>query len=164
MTALTGEDLLGWLDDTTRRWMELVDSHAEVLAFPCDVRETQNVGQLLQHVVAVELRYAERLADRPATDYDNIPYDSGAAIGAVHAQAMERVRQLLARDDEFWDGETQFPTRSAGAMQASRRTILVHLAMHSIRHYAQLATLVRQHGVKPDWFMDYLFQSARAAS
>jgi hypothetical protein len=29
--------------------------------------------------------------------------------------------------------------------------------LHGIRHYAQLATLVRQQGVKPDWQMDYLF-------
>ena len=41
--------------------------------------------------------------------------------------------------------------------RATRRTILVHLAMHGIRHYAQLATIVRQQGVKPDWGMDYLF-------
>jgi hypothetical protein len=35
--------------------------------------------------------------------------------------------------------------------------------MHGIRHYAQLATLVRQHGVAPDWPMDYLFMGARRA-
>ncbi len=34
---------------------------------------------------------------------------------------------------------------------------------HGIRHYAQLATLVRQHGVTPDWPMDYLFMGARRA-
>jgi uncharacterized damage-inducible protein DinB len=29
--------------------------------------------------------------------------------------------------------------------------------LHSIRHYAQLATLVRQHGYKPTLPGDYLF-------
>jgi len=31
--------------------------------------------------------------------------------------------------------------------------------MHSIRHYAQLATLARQNGFKPDWPMDYLYMN-----
>ncbi len=42
-------------------------------------------------------------------------------------------------------------------MQATRRSELVHTLMHSIRHYARLATLVRQHGIQPDWAMDYMF-------
>lgn len=48
-----------------------------------------------------------------------------------------------------------------GVLRASRKTILVHALMHSIRHYAQLATLVRQHGVKPDWQMDYLLMGTQ---
>jgi len=28
--------------------------------------------------------------------------------------------------------------------------------LHAVRHYAQLATLARHHGVKPDWPMDIL--------
>ena len=163
MLALTGEDLLSWLDDTTSRWTSLIDAHPQVLGFPCDVRETENVAQLLQHIVAVELRYAERLADRPETDYSNIPYSSTADIAATHRQAMGLLQPLLARDDTFWNESIQFVTRSAGTVQATRRTVLVHLAMHAIRHYAQLATLVRQHGVKPDWFMDYLFHVAKPA-
>ncbi len=51
----------------------------------------------------------------------------------------------------------ELPTRSAGVVLVARRAVLVHLAMHAIRHYAQLATLVRQNGVKPGWAMDYLF-------
>jgi uncharacterized damage-inducible protein DinB len=36
----------------------------------------------------------------------------------------------------------------------------VHLTLHSMRHYAQLATLVRQQGFKTTWPMDYLFTAA----
>lgn len=161
MVALTGAELLAWLDDTSSRWAQLFNAHPEALVLPCDVRETHKVGELLQHIVAVELRYAERLAERPATDYDRIPHDSGTAIATVHAQAMDLVRPLLARDDAFWGEDISFTTRSAGTLRASRRTVLVHLAMHSIRHYAQLATLVRQNGVQPGWMMDYLFQTAK---
>jgi uncharacterized damage-inducible protein DinB len=34
--------------------------------------------------------------------------------------------------------------------------IYFHLLTHSIRHYAQLATLLRHHEIASDWMMDYL--------
>ena len=43
-----------------------------------------------------------------------------------------------------------------GLARASRKTVFFHAMMHSIRHYAQLATLVRQHGFKTSFPMDYL--------
>jgi len=41
--------------------------------------------------------------------------------------------------------------------------VLFHALLHGIRHYAQLATLVRQHGIKPEWPMDYLFMGMERA-
>jgi uncharacterized damage-inducible protein DinB len=43
-----------------------------------------------------------------------------------------------------------------GPARSNRKTILFHALLHGIRHYAQLATLVRQCGVQPGWHMDYL--------
>ena len=67
---LEGQDLIAWLDRTSDRWRDLLTSHPEALKFPCDIRETKNVGGLLHHVVAVELRYAERLCELTETPYD----------------------------------------------------------------------------------------------
>lgn len=163
MTALTVDELLAWLDQTSNGWRGLVQRHPEALTFPCSTRETQNVAELLQHIVAVELRYAERLRDLPETSYDQIAFDSADAIFATHARAMDLLQPLLGRDAAFWDGTIEFMTRSAGRMRAPRRAVLVHLAMHAIRHYAQLATLVREHGIAPGWQMDYLFAVAQPA-
>jgi uncharacterized damage-inducible protein DinB len=157
MTALTAEELQAWVERTTQGWRELVAKNPQVLALPCDVRETTSVAQLLQHIVAVELRYAQRLRGIPQSDYSTIPYGSVEEIFAVHDRAMELLRGLPVWSPAEWEEVLEFPTRSAGTLRATRRTILVHLFMHSIRHYAQLATLVRHHGVRPDWEMDYLF-------
>jgi uncharacterized damage-inducible protein DinB len=43
-----------------------------------------------------------------------------------------------------------------GQLRSNRKTILFHALLHSIRHYAQLASLARHCGVQPDWPMDYL--------
>lgn len=157
MTALTDTELIAWLNRTSSGWLDLLRLHPQALAFPCTTRESQTVADLLQHIVAVELRYAERLADLPETPYDLVPTTPLDAIFAVHDRAMHLLQPVLQRDDAFWNQSIDFMTRSAGEMRAPRRAIFVHLCMHSIRHYAQLATLLREHGVNPGWPMDYLF-------
>jgi uncharacterized damage-inducible protein DinB len=153
--VLTAEEVMAWLEKTSTNWRALVEEHPEILNLPCDVMGVGTVGGLLQHIVAVELRYADQLSGLPPTEYAAIPFDSAAAIYATHERAMKMYRELLASDLD-WDGKFDFVTRSMGPMRASRKTILFHALMHAIRHYAQLATLVRQHGVKPGWQMDYL--------
>lgn len=160
MTALSADELMAWLEATSSNWRKLAAEHPELLAFPCDVRATNTAAELLQHIVAVELRYAERLHGLPLTDYSAIPTSPVEAVYALHDKAMLLLRQLLSREDYPWEESIEFATRSAGTVRATRRTALVHLMMHSIRHYAQLATLVRQHGIAPGWAMDYLFMRA----
>jgi len=153
--ALTANDLIDWVEKTSTGWRNLLTRHAELLTIPCDIMGVQTVAQLLQHIVAVELRFAERLADEPATEYANIPCDSIEAIYATHDRALALLRKLL--DSEInWDEAIEFSTRTMGPVRSARKTILFHLLLHGIRHYAQLSTLVRQHGVKPGWAMDYL--------
>jgi uncharacterized damage-inducible protein DinB len=153
--ALTAEEMLAWLDMTSTKWRALIEAHPEILAMPCDVMECGTVGLLLQHIVAVELRYADQLSGLPPTEYAAIPFDSAAAIYATHESAMKMYQELLANETD-WDGRFEFMTRSMGPMRSTRKTLLFHALLHAIRHYAQLATLVRQHGIKPGWQMDYL--------
>lgn len=163
MTALTGEELLAWVERTSAGWRKLALEHPELLQLPCDIRETRTAGELLQHIVAVELRYAERLHGLPETAYDAILFGSSEEIFHTHDRAEQLLHELLWNEGFDWEKQIRFSTRSAGTLQASRRTVLVHTLMHSIRHYAQLATLTRQHGIPPDWAMDYLFMGAKPA-
>jgi uncharacterized damage-inducible protein DinB len=153
--ALTADEMLAWLEKTSTNWRALVEAHPEMLALPCDVMGVGTVGGLLQHIVAVEVRYAEQLSGMPVTEYEAIPFDSAAAIYSTHERAVGLLRKQLASDVD-WDETIDLKTRSMGALRASRKTVLFHATLHSIRHYAQLATLVRQSAIKPGWPMDYL--------
>jgi uncharacterized damage-inducible protein DinB len=156
MVAITGAELLAYVEYTTSKFKKLLTDHPEILAFPCDIRETQSVAQLLQHIVAVELRYPERLLELPPTDYSAIPYDSVDAIYATHTRAMDLIKSLLEKNDEWWEEVLEYKTRSIGILHITRRTALVQCLTHSIRHYAQLATLVRHHGITADLPLDYI--------
>ncbi len=161
MLALSTTELLAWLERTSAGWRDLLTAHPEALDFPCDVREGETVRDLVHHIVAVELRYAERLKGLPASEYDALPRTDTAALYATHDRAMALLGEVLEDEHVPWEEELEFVTRSAGTLRASRRVVLVHLMMHSIRHYAQLAMLVRQGGVKPGWGMDYLLMGTR---
>jgi uncharacterized damage-inducible protein DinB len=153
--TLTAQDLIAWLETTSGRWRQLLSEHPELLAIQCDIVGVQTVAQLLQHIVGAELRYSQRLSDLPATDYADIPYDSVESIYATHDQAMGLFQKLIASNID-WNTSIEFRTRAMGMARSTRKTILFHALLHGIRHYAQLATLVRQHGVEPGWLMDYL--------
>jgi uncharacterized damage-inducible protein DinB len=163
MVALTGEELLAWNDKTAEQWRNLLEAHPHLLAVPCDVAGVKTVGELMQHIVAAQLRYAERLSGLMATAYDEIKCGTAAELFATHSQGVDLFRRLLADPAYDWDEEVEFVTRRAGTLIASRKTFFIHALTHGIRHYAQLATLVRQHGITPDWPMDYLFMGARWA-
>ena len=153
--ALTAAETLAWLETTSVKWRDLIQAHPEVLAMPCDIMGVSTVGGLLQHIVAVELRYAEQLNGLPPSDYSTITADSAEAIYAIHQRAVALLQKQLASNID-WDEKIDYVTRSMGPARSARKTILFHATLHAIRHYAQLATHVRRHGINPGWPMDYL--------
>jgi uncharacterized damage-inducible protein DinB len=156
-------DLVRWSDETTHRFLAFVSAHPGSLDVACDIAGAQTVGGVLQHIVAVELRYAERLAQVPATDYSAIPFDSADVLAETHGRAFDLLRTLLAQDALDWGEVIRFQTRTMGKLSATRRDVVLHLLFHAVRHYAQLAMVLRTNGLKLDWPMDFLFLNAKPA-
>ena len=112
--VLTAEEVLRWNEATSAAWRKLLGEHPELLAAFCDIAKTSTIAQLLQHIVAVELRYAERLAGFPETPYEQIPFDTVEKIYATHDRAVALFRQSLAADLD-WDRVMEFTTRRRGS-------------------------------------------------
>jgi uncharacterized damage-inducible protein DinB len=157
--ALAAEDLLAWSDVNAKIWYALASEHPNVLDVPCDIYKARTVGELLQHIVATELRYAERLAETPVTEYASVPFRTAKEIFATHDRAFETLRGLVEDSTFDWSRTIEFATLTAGKRRATRRAVLHHLVLHAIRHYAQLATLTRQQGFKSDP-ADYLITNS----
>jgi uncharacterized damage-inducible protein DinB len=158
--VLTAQETLKWYESTSDHWRKFLTENPAILAISCDIANTKCVAELMQHIVAVELRWAERLARTPETPYEQVPYDTVDVLYATHDRATEIIKQVLAANTD-WDQIIEFQTRTYGAAKASLKTILFHALLHSIRHYAQLATLVRQHGYKPTLPGDYLLMGVQ---
>jgi uncharacterized damage-inducible protein DinB len=153
--VLTAHDVLRWNESISSKWRKFITEHPQILALPTDIAGTETVAQLLQHIVAAELRYAQRLARIPETPYEQIPFDSVDTIYATHDRAINLIKETLAADVD-WNQSLEFTTRSHGAMRASFKTIYFQALLHGLQHYAQLSTLARQNGYKPTWLGDYL--------
>jgi uncharacterized damage-inducible protein DinB len=153
--VLTADEVLKWNESTSEHWRGFLAENPGVLAIACDIAGTKTVAELMQHIVAVELRYAERIAQVAESSYEQVAHDSVEAIYATHDRAIGMINEALAGETD-WERRMEFQTRSYGAMRASMKTIYFHAMLHGIRHYAQLGTLVRQHGYKQAWMGDYL--------
>jgi uncharacterized damage-inducible protein DinB len=160
MTSLTAEEALRWNDTVANQFRTLLSKHPGALSVACDIRGGSTVADFLQHIVAAELRYAERLNNDPVTDHTDIPKSSVEDLFDTHDFAIAKYRSLLENETYEWNIDMEFATKE-GIFVASRRVILFHALLHSLRHYAQLATLLRQAGIATGPSTDYLFMSAR---
>jgi uncharacterized damage-inducible protein DinB len=50
--------------------------------------------------------------------------------------------------------------RSGGKVSATRRELCLHNFVPAIRHWAHIATILRQNGFPPSWLQDIVFSEA----
>ena len=150
--------LLAWRDAETKHWFEWFRSHPqEALFIPAGEGRMATVHGVLVHIFAVELRYAQRLVDQPVSDWSEIdPHtlDETFAIGDVARALIDGF--LETADDDALDTEMSFLTLTAGTITASKRKMLFNLVPHGLRHWAQVAMLLRQAGHRDQWSHDLL--------
>jgi uncharacterized damage-inducible protein DinB len=160
--ALTFRELLDYTAAETDRWHRWFADHpTAVLDLPAGEGRTATVRGLLQHIFAVERRYADRLLGRPVSGYEVVNPESVDTLFAGGREARETLELYLthASDDDLGQ-QMEFQTQTLGTMTASARKIVAHTLVHGIRHWAQLATALRQQGYKTDWPHDLLASSA----
>jgi uncharacterized damage-inducible protein DinB len=158
MRGLSFGELLDYCAEENNHWRDFFKKQPDALNLPADIAGTKNVREVVLHITAVQMRYAERLLNMPITEYDALEGKSGEELFALSRKSLEDLRSFaIAANDSDWDGTLTFPTRSAGDLTASRRKIFIHALLHSVRHWAQLSTYLRQKGYKQDWQHDFIF-------
>jgi uncharacterized damage-inducible protein DinB len=162
MHGLTFRELADYTAAETRRWRDWIGAQPpEVLELPVGTGRTATARGLIHHIIVVERRYIDRLRDEPVTTYDAVPKDPIAETFRFFDEGRARFDQWLssATDADFAK-QLRFETISAGTLEASARKVVAHLFIHGIRHWAQLATAMRQHGHATEWQHDILMSDA----
>jgi uncharacterized damage-inducible protein DinB len=161
MRGLSFGELLDYCAEETGKWRDFFHHNPAALDLPTDIAGTKNVRELVLHIVAVQMRYAERLLNQPITEYEALANKSAPELFVLSQKSFEDFRSFaVAANDPDWDGVLTFPTRTGGTLTASRRKIFIHALVHGVRHWAQLASFLRQQGYKQDWPHDFIFSRA----
>ena len=159
--AITLDELLADNEAATQKWQAWFAGNPAALEVPCAIYNSGTVRGLLKHIFAVELRHSQRLLGQEVTSYDAIPVGSLEDLMAIHAQAIQNLRKFLSTASDAALLEViPLQTVSAGTLHASRRKLFTHILLHSMRHQAQLTSLLREAGYKTDWPKDFLFSEA----
>ena len=159
LAQISFAELLATNEAETRNWRKWFDRQpASVLDVPLTIASTKSVREFLLHIFAVELRYAERLQGLPVTAYEALPAGSIADVFGVGEKADTMYREYLSGvTDQDLGTVIEFPTRTAGMLRSSKRKIFLHAMLHGVRHWAQLATALREAGYPTNWGKDFLY-------
>ncbi len=159
--ALTYAELLNHDEQETEQWRAWFRAHPEALDKKIELAMNPDVRGVLFHIFVVELRYGERLLEQPETPNEALSKKTVDELFDIGAASRKKFREFMARASEAdWNKVISFKTLSVGQMSATKRKCFVHALLHGMRHWAQLATVLRQQGSKADWHHDFMFSKA----
>ena len=152
--ALDLHDLLSyttWQRGLWQAWFEKQGPAAlAVTTGPHGDGRFPRIGGLIRHIFSAELRYAERITRVPLTDTASVSTDDATALFQFGAMSRARFVHLIGTlPAAQWDVPLDFPLLNS-TVRASPRKIVLHVLTHEIRHWAQVATLLRLQGQTGD--------------
>ena len=158
--ALRYETLLEFTSAEHHRWHDWFVEHPEAWAVPFATGRMATIGGVVTHIFAVELRYAQRLLDQEVTQYEDFRQTSIEDVFELGDHARGQLVQFLtsAPDSEL-DRLLTFQTMTAGTITASKHKIASNIFLHDIRHWGQIATVLRQNRFADQWPHDMLLSN-----
>ena len=146
------DDLLAYSDWDRAQWRAWFLEHGRTplstdLGPNTDGR-IRDIGELVRHIFSAEKRYVERSLKVPLTDTSKIPANDVEALFAFGDESRRDLRNLLATfPDAEWEAprEMQFGKQS---WMVTPRVMIIQAVTHELRHWAQVATILRTAGYK----------------
>jgi uncharacterized damage-inducible protein DinB len=160
--ALRYETLLELTSTEQHRWHDWFVERPQAWAVPFATGRMATIGGVVTHIFTVELRYAQRLLDREVTAWEDFRQTSIDDVFELGDNARGLLVQFLtsAPDSEL-DRVLTFQTLTAGTVTASKHKIASNVFLHGIRHWGQIATVLRQKGFADQWPHDLLLSDIR---
>jgi uncharacterized damage-inducible protein DinB len=160
--ALRYQTLLEHTSTEQHRWHDWFVERPKAWAVPFATGRMATVGGVVTHIFAVELRYAQRLLDQEVTSWEDFRQTSIEDVFELGDHARGQLVQFLtsARESEL-DRVLTFPTLTAGTVSASKHKIASNVFLHGIRHWGQIATVLRQNDFADQWSHDLLLSSVK---
>jgi uncharacterized damage-inducible protein DinB len=158
--ALSYAALLAYTDEETRRWRAYFNQNPKALDVPIG-GERKDVRGLVTHLFVSEYRWGQYLVGEKPTPPDSFKPQTIDELWAIYATARKRMETwVAAATPEDLAQILTVKSVTFGETTASKRKILSHSMIHGIRHWAQIATALRQGCFVSGWSHDMLFSPA----
>jgi uncharacterized damage-inducible protein DinB len=160
--GLTYNVLLEVTSTEHHRWRDWFLEHPKAWAIPFATGRMATIGGLVLHIFGVELRYAQRLLDQEVTAWEELRQTSIDEVFELGDNARgQLVHFLTTAPEKDLDRVLTFQTLTAGTISASKYKIASNIFLHDIRHWGQIATVLRQNGFVDQWPHDMLLSDIK---
>jgi len=160
--ALTYRVLLEVTSTEHHRWREWFVEHPKAWVVPFATGRMATIGGVVLHIFGVELRYAQRLLDQEVTAWEEFRQTSIDEVFELGDNARgQLVHFLTTAPEKELDRVLTFQTLTAGTVSASKYKIASNIFLHDIRHWGQIATVLRQNGFVDQWPHDMLLSDIK---
>jgi uncharacterized damage-inducible protein DinB len=160
--ALTYKVLLEVTSTEHHRWRDWFLEHPKPWTIPFATGRMATIGGLVLHIFGVELRYAQRLLDQEVTAWEEFRQTSIDEVFELGDNARgQLVHFLTTAPEKELDRVLTFQTLTAGTISASKYKIASNIFLHDIRHWGQIATVLRQNGFVDQWPHDMLLSDIK---
>ena len=159
--TITLDELHAWTAEERAKWLPWFKANPAALDLTLQPGgRFGTVGNLIDHIFLVEHRHTRRL------QRVEIPKESGVAPGDIDGlwayadRGRQNVRDYVPTLTPAEINEPRDFIVPAGNFPLSPRKLLIHMALHEVRHWAQIASTVRAAGYAPPGDHDLFFSKA----
>jgi uncharacterized damage-inducible protein DinB len=152
--------LVAYSDHERTKWRAWVASDPSRLAIPFQPGgRFPTIGSLLNHVFLVERRHFTRLQGGEVPSSTGVTDDDWQGLFAYADAARSDFRHYLETADDKTASQSLTFSVQSGTYTMSRRKLAVHILLHEVRHFAQIAYAARVSGHAPPGEHDYFYAS-----
>lgn len=152
--------LLRYNELETGRWHEWFrNAPSSVLEIPAGDPAVwmENIRGLLFHIFVVEWVYAKTLLGESWDGWEALDRESLEGLFGIATEAQRMLRDFAeSATSSQLTRQYSITAKNGQTVAGSGRKFLAHIVLHSTRHWAQVATLLRQAGHKTDWQHDFV--------
>jgi uncharacterized damage-inducible protein DinB len=163
MLTLTYDELLRYTNSERDKWRAWFAAHATAIDAPLAASPRfPTVGKLIDHIFLVERRHLQRLAGERLAEQTGLTGNNAAPLFDYGASVRRELEQFVADlDEDVAEQPRAVRLASGDEYTVTPRTLLFHILVHEIRHWAQIALAVRLAGFEPPGQHDYFYSQAR---
>ncbi len=157
------EELLTYSEYERAKWRDWIAADPARLDIPFQPGgRFPTVGAQLDHMFLAERRSLARLEGGTPPEQTGVPAGDWQDLFEFADLVRAELRRYIADLDESRATEPITITLAGSSLTMTRHKLIVHIAVHEIRHFAQIAFAARAAGHAPPGEHDLLFCPALA--